>query len=111
MRPRLPCSPFLLAAALTLGAVRAPDAGQQPPTRHTVTSDGHPMAVWEKRPPAPRAAVVLLHGRTWSALPDFDLQVPGESLSLMDELVEMGYATTGSINADMVRRRATGRDG
>jgi len=62
------------------------------PVRNTVPSDGHPLAVWEKRPPAPGAAVLLLHGRTWSALPDFDLHAPGENLSLMDALVERGYA-------------------
>ncbi|MGD8318855.1 MAG: alpha/beta fold hydrolase [Gemmatimonadota bacterium] len=50
------------------------------------------MAVWEKRPQAPRAAVLLLHGRTWSALPDFDLHAPGENLSLMDDLVARGFA-------------------
>jgi len=53
------------------------------------------MAVWEKRPAEPLAAVLLLHGRTWSALPDFDLQVPGEDLSLMDGLVDLGYAAYG----------------
>lgn len=60
--------------------------------RHTVMSDGHPIAVWEKRAPAARQAVLLVHGRTWSALPDFDLQVEGEDLSLMDGLVAEGYA-------------------
>jgi len=35
---------------------------------------------------------LLVHGRTWSALPDFDLQVDGEELSLMDGLVAEGYA-------------------
>jgi len=63
------------------------------PVRHTVSSDGHPLAVWEKRPALPDAAVLLLHGRTWSALPDFDLHAPGENLSLMDALVARGYAT------------------
>jgi alpha-beta hydrolase superfamily lysophospholipase len=53
------------------------------------------MAVWEKRPEAPSGVVLLLHGRTWSTLPDFDLQVPGESLSLMDGLGALGYATYG----------------
>jgi alpha-beta hydrolase superfamily lysophospholipase len=72
----------------------ATPAGAQP-TRHTVDSEGHPMAVWEKRPAQPKAVVLLLHGRTWSALPDFDLQVPGEDLSLMDGLVERGFATYG----------------
>jgi len=63
------------------------------PTRSTVRAAGHPLAVWEKRPTAPQAVVLLLHGRTWSALPDFDLHAPGENLSLMDALVARGYAT------------------
>jgi pimeloyl-ACP methyl ester carboxylesterase len=61
-------------------------------TRHNVDADGHPIAVWEKSPSQPRGAIVLLHGRTWSARPNFDLHVPGEDLSLMDGLVEAGYA-------------------
>ncbi len=61
-------------------------------SRHTVDSDGHPMAVWSKTPAAPVGTLLLLHGRTWSALPDFDLQVAGEDLSLMDGLVAAGYA-------------------
>ena len=60
--------------------------------RHTVMSDGHPIALWEKRAPDALEAVLLVHGRTWSALPDFDLQVDGEELSLMDGLVAEGYA-------------------
>ena len=61
-------------------------------TRYNVDADGHPIAVWEKSPSQARGATVLLHGRTWSALPNFDLQVPGEDLSLMDGLVDSGYA-------------------
>ena len=61
-------------------------------TRHNVNADGHPIAVWEKSPTEARGAIILLHGRTWSARPNFDLQVPGENLSLMDGLVEAGYA-------------------
>ena len=60
--------------------------------RHDVDADGHPIALWEKSPSEARGAIVLLHGRTWSARPNFDLQVPGENLSLMDGLVEAGYA-------------------
>jgi len=60
--------------------------------RHTVLVDGHPFAVWEKRAADARRAVLLVHGRTWSARPDFDLQVDGEDLSLMDGLVDAGYA-------------------
>lgn len=67
--------------------------GSATPTRHTVRADGHPLALWEKRAAAPDAVVLLLHGRTWSALPDFDLHAPGENLSLMDALAARGYAT------------------
>ncbi len=63
------------------------------PTLHMVESDGHPMAVWSKVPTEPAGTVVLLHGRTWSGRPDFDLRVEGEELSLMDGLFREGYAT------------------
>lgn len=59
---------------------------------HSVLADGHPIAVWEKSAKGATEAILLVHGRTWSALPDFDLQVEGEDLSLMDGLVEAGYA-------------------
>ncbi|MEH6570277.1 MAG: alpha/beta fold hydrolase [Halioglobus sp.] len=61
------------------------------PVRHIVDSDGHPMAVWEKSAGEPRATILLLHGRTWSSIPDYDLQVDGEDLSFMDGLTELGY--------------------
>ncbi|MDE0898944.1 MAG: alpha/beta fold hydrolase [Longimicrobiales bacterium] len=76
-----------------------PDRGFDPPAAelvlHTVDSDGHPIAVWEKSPAEPRAVLLLVHGRTWSTVPDFDLQVPGENLSLMDGLVDLGIASYG----------------
>jgi len=78
----------MLATALATGPVFA-----QVGVRHTVDSDGHPMALWEKSPANPKGTVLLLHGRTWSGVPDFDLQVPGEDLSLMDGLVEQGWST------------------
>lgn len=61
------------------------------PIKHIVYANGHPLAVWEKSAEQPRAQILLLHGRTWSSLPDFDLQVPGEDLSFMDGLLELGY--------------------
>jgi pimeloyl-ACP methyl ester carboxylesterase len=64
---------------------------QRPPTRLTVAADGHPLAVWMRAAPRPTGVIVLLHGRTWSALPDFDLQVPGEQLSAMQAFVRRGY--------------------
>ncbi len=60
--------------------------------RHTVMSDGHPLALWEKSAPDASEAILLVHGRTWSAVPDFDLQVEREDLSLMDGLAAEGYA-------------------
>ncbi len=81
---------LMLAAALLLFATA--NAGAAELVRHTVEADGHPLAVWEKSAPHARQAVLLVHGRTWSALPDFDLQVDGEDLSLMDGLVGKAYA-------------------
>jgi len=60
--------------------------------KHTVTADGHPVALWEKSATNATEAILLVHGRTWSAVPDFDLQVDGEDLSLMDGIVDAGYA-------------------
>ena len=60
--------------------------------KHTVDADGHPMAVWEKSVDNPKGIILLHHGRTWSSLPDFDLQVEGEELSLMDGFNERGYS-------------------
>lgn len=60
--------------------------------RDTVMVDGHAIAVHSKRPERPRSAILLVHGRTWSGLPDFDLQVPGAEVSLMDTLVAAGVA-------------------
>jgi alpha-beta hydrolase superfamily lysophospholipase len=78
----------LLASPLPLLASQRPAAGQ--PVKHDVVVDGHHLAVWEKKGPQPRAAIVLLHGRTWSSLPNFDLQVQGERRSFMDALAGAG---------------------
>jgi len=83
--------PALLFGGALVGCTPAQDetVGLE---RHTVEVDGHPMAVWEKSPANPWGTVLLLHGRTWSSLPDFDLQVQGEDLSLMDGLVAEGIS-------------------
>jgi pimeloyl-ACP methyl ester carboxylesterase len=59
---------------------------------HTVYSDGHPLVLWEKSVANPKGHIALHHGRTWSSLPDFDLQVDGEDLSLMDGFNDAGYS-------------------
>ena len=81
----------LIAAAVLVSCIPIQD--QEPVLqRHTVEVDGHPFALWEKSPPDPWGTILLLHGRTWSSLPDFDLQVPGEELSLMDGLAAEGLS-------------------
>ncbi len=86
------CVACLALAGFLLGA--SPTLGQEAPLlRHTVEVDRHPMALWEKSPPDPWGTILLVHGRTWSSLPDFDLQVSGEELSLMDGLVAEGLST------------------
>ena len=78
---------------MLVAGVLARAAGQGPSLEHfTVMSDGHPLAVWARRPAAPKGAILLVHGRTWSGLPDFDLQVSGESRSVLANLAIRGYA-------------------
>ncbi|MDG1475149.1 MAG: alpha/beta fold hydrolase, partial [Porticoccaceae bacterium] len=68
-------------------------AEQSTLVRHTVVSEGHPMALWEKPVGESKGVILFVHGRTWSGLPDFDLQVEGEDISLMDGMVDQGYGT------------------
>ncbi|HEY7059034.1 MAG TPA: alpha/beta fold hydrolase [Vicinamibacterales bacterium] len=85
---------MLSPAALALCVALSGQGVQpRPPIRHDVVVDGHHLAVWEKRPAQPRAAMLLVHGRTWSSLPNFDLQVAGERRSMMDLLNDAGLDT------------------
>jgi pimeloyl-ACP methyl ester carboxylesterase len=79
-----------VAAAIAAGASASPR--QAAPERFTVQSDGHPLAVWARRPASPRGSVLLVHGRTWSSRPDFDLQVPGLQRSVLASLSARGLA-------------------
>ena len=84
----------IIRASLLLGVLCAPALPSQAPPleRFTVTVDGHPLALWARRAAQPKGVILLLHGRTWSARPDFDLQVPGESRSVLAALAARGYA-------------------
>jgi pimeloyl-ACP methyl ester carboxylesterase len=87
---------FLLGGVL-LVFTAVPARAQQPAPgvpslRFTVPADGHPMAVWARVPASPRAAILLIHGRTWSSRPDFDLQVVGLKRSVMQSLADRGVA-------------------
>lgn len=50
--------------------------------------DGHELALHAKVPARPKGAILLLHGRTWSGVPDFDLA----GHSTMDALVMRDWA-------------------
>jgi pimeloyl-ACP methyl ester carboxylesterase len=101
MIPR-PIGLLCLAGFLSLTGVTSAQRSTPPPAAQaaasaalehlTVPVDGLPMAVWARVPANPRGAVLLLHGRTWSSIPDFDLQVPGLHRSVLASLAEKGYA-------------------
>ena len=102
-----------IVTALTIASGAVPQHGVAQSAKavalvkQLVISDGHPIALWEKRPAHARRTIVLVHGRTWSALPDFDLQVAGEHRSLMDALVAKGYVVYA---IDLRGYGATARD-
>lgn len=80
----------VLGAVLLMAAPSSTVAQPRQPVKHDVVVAGHHLAVWEKKRAPPHAVIVLIHGRTWSSLPNFDLQVQGERRSLMDALAEAG---------------------
>jgi pimeloyl-ACP methyl ester carboxylesterase len=83
---RGPTAPALAAESAT------PAAPAAAARMEVIADDGFKLTMWRKAPAQPRRAVLLVHGRTWSGRPDFDLQVPGEQRSFMDALVREGYA-------------------
>lgn len=85
--------PLLLLSAIAAQAQPQPGPG----TRLTQlpTDDGQSLAIWSRVPTQPRGTILLVHGLTWSSLPNFDLQVPGEaadSRSVLAALARAGYA-------------------
>jgi alpha-beta hydrolase superfamily lysophospholipase len=61
------------------------------PLRHSIEHDGVTLALWEKPAKKPRGVILLVHGRTWSSLPNFDLTVAGEDRSVMNAFVRAGF--------------------
>jgi pimeloyl-ACP methyl ester carboxylesterase len=90
MKSRAPGFPACaLWLAFALFCVPRADAA---PDRLTLVVDGHELALWTKSAPSPHAALLLVHGRTWSSLPNFDLAAPGGDRSVLDEFARRGYA-------------------
>jgi alpha-beta hydrolase superfamily lysophospholipase len=83
----------LCVLPLAVTACRVGAFQGSPPERFDVVADGHPLVVWARRPANPRHAILLVHGRTWSSRPDFDLQVPGLDRSALSSLSGRGVAS------------------
>lgn len=100
-RGRLACAWLLTFALLAVPrADAAPDRRESDrlapdriaPDRIALIVDGHELALWTRSAKAPRATLLLVHGRTWSSLPNFDLRPTGEDRSVIDAFVRRGYA-------------------
>jgi hypothetical protein len=50
------------------------------------------MAVWGKKANNSKGVILFVHGSTWGGVANFDLQVEAEDLSLMEGMVQQGYA-------------------
>jgi pimeloyl-ACP methyl ester carboxylesterase len=109
LRARLAATLLFVAVAGASSSYGQSAPSHDPVRREVRADDGHGLIVWEKRPSGNvRGEIVLLHGRTWSALPNFDLHVRGQQVSLMDALAARGYAVYA---LDQRGYGATARDG
>lgn len=87
-------SPFALLLVVLLAFAGGGSAVAAPKLQHfaVAADDGLALSLWGREVSKPKGVIVLLHGRTWSALPDFDLQVPGDQRSVMQSLNARGYS-------------------
>lgn len=94
---------------LTVALATAQPAVSRSAIKHdVVVDDGHHLTVWQRRGALPRATkILLIHGRTWSSLPNFDLRVAGEERSFIDAL---GTAGLDVFAVDLRGYGATPRD-
>lgn len=84
---------LLLALTASPVLARKPTPALPPATHATVvTDDGLPLALWSRSAAQPTRTVLLVHGRTWSARPNFDLQTPEGDRSVLKDFAERGYA-------------------
>src|SRR5262245_5753232 len=86
---RSACLAAVLLFLFDTAAVAAPKLQQLA----IAADDGHTLTLWAREVSRPKAVVLLIHGRTWSAIPDFDLQVQGGGQrSVMRSLNEQGFS-------------------
>jgi pimeloyl-ACP methyl ester carboxylesterase len=99
----------MIVAAAVVMALAGAQAGARPAAiRHDVLVDGHHLTVWQRKAATAGATkILLIHGRTWSSLPNFDLRVPGEERSFMEAL---GAAGLDVFAVDLRGYGATARD-
>jgi pimeloyl-ACP methyl ester carboxylesterase len=84
---------ILILLLIAVGFTSSPAAVAAPKLQQlAVPAEGHSLALWAREVRRPKGAIILIHGRTWSALPDFDLQVKGQSRSVMQSLNARGYS-------------------
>ena len=77
--------------ALLLCALASVAVADAPPERLSVAAAGQSLALWSRSAAHPQAVVVLVHGRTWSARPDFDFEPRSGSRSLLRALASAGF--------------------
>ncbi len=58
---------------------------------HKVEINNHNFTVYEKKYDSPKDIIVFIHGRTISALPNFDLRVQSKNTSVMDAFVKKKF--------------------
>jgi alpha-beta hydrolase superfamily lysophospholipase len=81
------------AAALLLALSAQPAlAALPPPEKLTIPTETTPLRLWARSAPTPHAAILFIHGRTWSARPNFDLQTPDNTLSILQAFANQGFA-------------------
>ncbi len=104
---------FLLLALFQVSAASVAVAASKL-QQLAVPVEGHTLTLWAGKCRVPKAAIVLIHGRTWSALPDFDLQVKGrtgkDSRSVMQSLNALGYSAY-ALDRARLRQEPARRDG
>lgn len=88
---------LIFAASVLAGAANTMYGQAAPASRvqrqEVIADDGHRLSLWSALPAGrPKGEIVLLHGRTWSALPNFDLHALGQNVSVMEALVAQGFA-------------------